>query len=142
MVDLLCFDLFSLIFYFFIFYHLHICRNLACNNFSANIPYNLTFMKNLRHLWVACPMIAWFASSFPIFIFHWSSSCRNLSHNSLSGPIGNVFDGLLNLKQMYAIFINVVIWILCGALSWCLNYYEYMTIIGCAVSSKKSRVFP
>ncbi|XP_057505840.1 protein STRUBBELIG-RECEPTOR FAMILY 2 isoform X1 [Actinidia eriantha] len=48
--------------------------NLACNNFSANIPYNLTFMKYLRHL--------------------------NLSHNSLSGPIGNVFDGLLNLKEM------------------------------------------
>ncbi|GFY96277.1 STRUBBELIG-receptor family 2 [Actinidia rufa] len=49
--------------------------NLACNNFSANIPYTLTFMKNLHHL--------------------------NLSHNSLSGPIGNVFDGLLNLKEMF-----------------------------------------
>ncbi|KAL6987047.1 non-specific serine,threonine protein kinase [Sarracenia purpurea var. burkii] len=48
--------------------------NLACNNFSANIPSTLTSMRNLRHL--------------------------NLSHNSLSGPIGNVFDGLLNLKEM------------------------------------------
>ncbi|KAF7149382.1 hypothetical protein RHSIM_Rhsim03G0009000 [Rhododendron simsii] len=48
--------------------------NLACNNFTANIPSSLTSMRNLRHL--------------------------NLSHNSLSGPIGNVFDGLLNLREM------------------------------------------
>ncbi|XAR70019.1 Non-specific serine/threonine protein kinase [Bertholletia excelsa] len=48
--------------------------NLACNNFSANIPSSLTSIRNLRHL--------------------------NLSHNSLSGPIGNVFDGLHNLMEM------------------------------------------
>jgi len=31
-------------------------------------------------------------------------SCRNLSHNLLHGPIGDVFTGLDNLKEMYVFF--------------------------------------
>ncbi|XP_052176591.1 protein STRUBBELIG-RECEPTOR FAMILY 2 [Diospyros lotus] len=48
--------------------------NLACNNFTANIPSTVTSLENLWHL--------------------------NLSHNFLSGPVGNVFEGLQNLKEL------------------------------------------
>ncbi|PSS01834.1 Protein STRUBBELIG-RECEPTOR FAMILY 2 like [Actinidia chinensis var. chinensis] len=51
--------------------------DVSSNNIQGEIPYGLPF--NATNI---------------------SSSCRNLSHNSLSGPIGNVFDGLLNLKEM------------------------------------------
>ncbi|KAK2976129.1 hypothetical protein RJ640_010664 [Escallonia rubra] len=54
--------------------------NLACNNFTRNIPYSLTSLRYLRHM--------------------------NLSHNSLSGPIGNVFTGLMNLKEMYDMLLK------------------------------------
>ncbi|CAL5209394.1 unnamed protein product [Lathyrus oleraceus] len=52
--------------------------NMACNYLSQNIPHSLSNMKKLRHL--------------------------NLSHNFLYGPIGNVFTGLDNLKEMYVFF--------------------------------------
>ncbi|KAK3023430.1 hypothetical protein RJ639_042674 [Escallonia herrerae] len=54
--------------------------NLACNNFTQNIPYSVTSLRYLRHM--------------------------NLSHNLLSGPIGNVFTGLINLKEMYDMLLK------------------------------------
>ncbi|XP_020422500.1 protein STRUBBELIG-RECEPTOR FAMILY 2-like [Prunus persica] len=47
--------------------------NLACNSLTS-IPHSLPAMKSLRHL--------------------------NLSHNLLSGPVGNVFTGLQNLREL------------------------------------------
>ncbi|PRQ52755.1 putative non-specific serine/threonine protein kinase [Rosa chinensis] len=52
-----------------------ICTNMARNKFTGNIPQSLSDMKYLVNL--------------------------NLSRNLLSGPIGNVFNGLQSLKQLY-----------------------------------------
>ncbi|KAL2937523.1 Protein STRUBBELIG-RECEPTOR FAMILY 2 [Bienertia sinuspersici] len=54
--------------------------NLSSNKFVLSIPHGAhpTFLEKLE-----TPVI------------------RNLSHNMLSGPIGSVFEGLKNLKEMY-----------------------------------------
>ncbi|KAL2937524.1 Protein STRUBBELIG-RECEPTOR FAMILY 2, partial [Bienertia sinuspersici] len=56
--------------------------NLSSNKFVLSIPAHPTFLEKLET---------------PVSSF---SSIRNLSHNMLSGPIGSVFEGLKNLKEM------------------------------------------
>ena len=56
------------------------------------------FSPQVPIYWIA--FVFWLFSQKLLIFF----SFRNLSHNLLSGPIGNVFTGLQNLREMYVFF--------------------------------------
>ena len=76
---------------------------------SQNIPHSLLTLKYLQHLWVTSPPKCLFTELLLFFGYLVKNSWfffsfRNLSHNLLLGPIGNVFTGLQNLREMYVFF--------------------------------------
>lgn len=119
------------------FYFHYASRNMAFNKLNQNIPHSLPNLKHLRHLWVANLLTTFFAylvydyssviSSFLyVYFFHFFG--RNLSHNMLSGPIGSVFTGLENLKELY-VFCQISC-ISSGGKVRHLNMFKLDTLLG------------